>query len=42
MVVCKSSRLREAIASKEDLEIYPTMLVGFAEVVLFNEFLRYV
>ena len=41
-VVCKSFRLREAVASAEDFEILSTMLVGFAEVVFFNEFLRYV
>ena len=41
-VICESSRLREAVASAEDFEIYPSILGGFAEVVLFNEFLRYV
>ena len=38
----ESSRLREVVASAEDFEIYPSILVGFAEVVFFDEFLRYV
>ena len=41
-VICESSRLREAVASAEDFEIYPSILGGFAEVVFFNELLRYV
>ena len=38
-VICESSRLREAVASAEDLEIYPSIFGGFAEVIFFNEFL---
>ena len=41
-VICESSRLREAVASAEDFEIYPSILGGFSEVVFFNELLRYV
>ena len=41
-VICESSRLREAVASAEDFVIYPSILGGFAEVIFFNEFLRYV
>ena len=34
--------MREAVASAEDFEIYPSILGGFAEVVFLNEFLRYI
>ena len=40
-VICELSRLRDAVASAEDFEIYPSILGGFAEVIFFDEFLRY-
>ena len=39
-VICKSSRLREAVASAEDFIIYLSISGGFAEVVFLYDFLR--